>query len=96
MPNFLQELMGYTAWRAGLMMMPRAGAAMFSMFAVGQVARLKVDTRPMVGLGLTRVSSRREGHLLALVWVDGDVPIPASPGSLMRRSRTYVLSARVL
>src|SRR6202011_3610601 len=51
MPIFLQELMGYTAWRAGLMMIPRAAAAMFSMFAVGQVARLKVDTRPMVGLG---------------------------------------------
>jgi len=51
MPIFLQELMGYTAWRAGLMMVPRAGAAMLSMFAVGQVARLKVDTRPMVGLG---------------------------------------------
>jgi DHA2 family multidrug resistance protein len=51
MPIFLQELMGYTAWRAGLMMVPRAAAAMFSMFAVGQVARLKVDTRPMVGLG---------------------------------------------
>ena len=51
MPIFLQELMGYTAWRAGLMMVPRAVAAMFSMFAVGQVARLKVDTRPMVGLG---------------------------------------------
>ncbi|HLK88048.1 MAG TPA: DHA2 family efflux MFS transporter permease subunit [Candidatus Binataceae bacterium] len=51
MPIFLQELMGYTAWRAGLMMVPRASAAMFSMFAVGQLARLRVDTRPMIGLG---------------------------------------------
>jgi MFS transporter, DHA2 family, multidrug resistance protein len=51
MPIFLQELMGYTAWRAGLMMVPRAAAAMFSMFAVGQLARLRVDTRPMVGMG---------------------------------------------
>jgi len=51
MPIFLQELMGYTAWRAGLMMVPRATAAMFSMFAVGQLARLRVDTRPMIGLG---------------------------------------------
>ena len=51
MPIFLQELMGYTAWRAGLLMVPRAAAAMFSMFAVGQLARLRVDTRPMIGLG---------------------------------------------
>jgi len=51
MPVFLQELMGYTAWRAGLLMVPRASAAMFSMFAVGQLARRRVDTRPMVGVG---------------------------------------------
>src|SRR5512146_748842 len=51
MPVFLQELMGYTAWRAGLLMVPRAAAAMFSMFAVGQLARLRVDTRPLIGLG---------------------------------------------
>jgi DHA2 family multidrug resistance protein len=51
MPIFLQELMGYTAWRAGLLMVPRAGAAMLSMFAVGQLARLRIDTRPMIGLG---------------------------------------------
>ena len=51
MPIFLQELMGYTAWRAGLLMVPRALAAMFSMFAVGQLARMRVNTRPMIGLG---------------------------------------------
>jgi len=56
MPIFLQELMGYTAWRAGLLMVPRAGAAMFSMFAVGQLARLRVDTRPMIGLGFLLAS----------------------------------------
>jgi DHA2 family multidrug resistance protein len=50
-PVFLQELMGYTAWKAGLMMVPRALAAMFSMFVVGQLARLRVETRPMIGMG---------------------------------------------
>ncbi|HZO81576.1 MAG TPA: DHA2 family efflux MFS transporter permease subunit [Candidatus Binataceae bacterium] len=50
-PVFLQELMGYTAWKAGLVMVPRALSAMFSMFAVGQLARVRVDTRPMIGLG---------------------------------------------
>jgi DHA2 family multidrug resistance protein len=55
-PIFLQELMGYTAWRAGLLMVPRAMAAMLSMFAVGQLARLRVDTRPMIGLGFLLAS----------------------------------------
>jgi DHA2 family multidrug resistance protein len=56
MPVFLQELMGYTAWRAGLLMVPRALAAMFSMFAVGQLARLRFDTRPLIGLGFLLAS----------------------------------------
>jgi DHA2 family multidrug resistance protein len=55
-PVFLQELMGYTAWKAGLMMVPRALSAMFSMFAVGQLARLRVETRPMIGLGFLLTS----------------------------------------
>ncbi len=50
-PIFLQELMGYTAWKAGLMMVPRALSAMFAMFAVGQLARMRVETRPLTGLG---------------------------------------------
>jgi len=37
-PIFLQEFMGYTAWRAGLIMAPRAMAAMTSMMIAGQVA----------------------------------------------------------
>jgi MFS transporter, DHA2 family, multidrug resistance protein len=55
-PIFLQELMGYTAWRAGLVMMPRGLAAMCSMFTVGQLARLRVDTRPLIGLGFLLAS----------------------------------------
>ncbi len=50
-PIFLQELMGYTAWKAGSVMAPRALAAMTSMMMVGQLARRRIETRPMIGLG---------------------------------------------
>jgi DHA2 family multidrug resistance protein len=50
-PIFLQELMGYTAWRAGLVLAPRGLGTMFSMMLIGQLARFKFDTRPLVGFG---------------------------------------------
>jgi len=50
-PIFLQEFMGYTAWRAGLVLAPRGLGTMFSMMLIGQLARLKFDTRPLIGLG---------------------------------------------
>ena len=51
-PIFLQELMGYTAWRAGLVLAPRGLGTMVSMLLIGQLARFKFDTRPLVGRGL--------------------------------------------
>ena len=50
-PIFLQELMGYDAWKAGLVLAPRGFGTMASMMLVGQLARLRYDTRPLVGLG---------------------------------------------
>jgi DHA2 family multidrug resistance protein len=50
-PLFLQELLGYSAWRAGLVMAPQGLTAMFSMMLVGQLSRTGVNTRPLVGLG---------------------------------------------
>jgi DHA2 family multidrug resistance protein len=50
-PVFLQELMGYNAWKAGLVLAPRGLGTMASMMLVGQLARLRYDTRPLVGLG---------------------------------------------
>jgi DHA2 family multidrug resistance protein len=50
-PLFLQEFLGYSAWRAGLVMAPQALAAMFSMMVIGQLSRAGVNTRPLVGLG---------------------------------------------
>ncbi|MGD0076168.1 MAG: DHA2 family efflux MFS transporter permease subunit [Candidatus Binataceae bacterium] len=50
-PVFLQELLGYTASKAGMVMAPRGFGTMFAMLALGTVARRGVDTRPLVGLG---------------------------------------------
>jgi MFS transporter, DHA2 family, multidrug resistance protein len=50
-PLFLQELLGYSAWRAGLVMAPQGLTAMFSMMMIGQLSRAGVNTRPLVGLG---------------------------------------------
>ena len=50
-PIFLQELMGYTAWKAGLVLAPRGLGTMASMMLIGQLARFKFDTRPLVGVG---------------------------------------------
>jgi MFS transporter, DHA2 family, multidrug resistance protein len=52
-PIFLQEFMGYTAWRAGLVMAPRAMAAMTSMMIAGQVARAGYDNKRLIGLSFT-------------------------------------------
>jgi len=49
-PIFLQEIMGYTAWRAGLIMAPRAMAAMTSMMIAGQVARAGYDNKRLIGV----------------------------------------------
>ena len=44
-PLFLQELMGYSAWKAGLTLAPRGLAAMFSMLLMGQLSRTRINTR---------------------------------------------------
>lgn len=55
-PLFLQELMGYSAWRAGLVLAPQGFGAMFSMMLTGQLARAGINTRPMVGVGFALAS----------------------------------------
>jgi MFS transporter, DHA2 family, multidrug resistance protein len=55
-PVFLQEFMGYSAWKAGLVLAPRALGTMASMLLVGQLARLGFDTRPWVGVGFVLMS----------------------------------------
>ena len=55
-PVFLQELLGYNAWQAGLVQAPRGIAAMISMMVVGNLARFGVDTRKFIALGFTLVA----------------------------------------
>jgi len=50
-PVFLQELLGYTAWKAGLAMAPRGIGVMSAMFLLGAIARKGYDTRKLVFLG---------------------------------------------
>jgi len=50
-PLFLQELMGYSASKAGLVLAPRGFGAMFSMLLMGQLSRAGINTRPLVGVG---------------------------------------------
>ena len=51
MPVFLQELMGYTAWKAGLVLAPRGLCTMASMLLIGQLARRRIDVRALIGVG---------------------------------------------
>ncbi len=50
-PIFLQDLLGYNAWKAGLVLAPRGLGTMVAMLLVGQLARFRFDTRPLIGLG---------------------------------------------
>jgi DHA2 family multidrug resistance protein len=56
-PVFLQELMGYNAWKAGLVQAPRGLGSMTSMMMIGQLARTRVDTRKFIGIGFTLVAA---------------------------------------
>jgi len=52
-PVFLQEFMGYSASKAGLAMAPRALGSLCSMFLIGQLARRRYDTRPLIAIGFS-------------------------------------------
>ncbi len=55
-PIFLQELLGYTAWKAGLAMAPRGIGVMLSMFLLGALARRGYGTRSLVVVGFALVA----------------------------------------
>src|SRR5713226_1131160 len=54
-PVFLQEVLGYTASKAGLVMAPRGFGTMFAMIVLGSIARRGGDIRPLVGIGFVFV-----------------------------------------
>ncbi|MGA2411669.1 MAG: MFS transporter, partial [Candidatus Binataceae bacterium] len=56
-PIFLQEFMGYTAWRAGLVLAPRAIGAMAAMLFAGQIARRGFDNKRLVGLSFALMTA---------------------------------------
>jgi MFS transporter, DHA2 family, multidrug resistance protein len=55
-PIFLQDLLGYTPYKAGLAMAPRGLGVMLSMFFLGGIAKRGYDTRPLVALGFLLVA----------------------------------------
>jgi DHA2 family multidrug resistance protein len=69
--------MGYTAWRAGLVMLPRAIAGMGSMLLAGQIARAGYDNRRLIGVafaivafGLWRMSGWNLGVSMSHIMFD--------------------------
>jgi DHA2 family multidrug resistance protein len=55
-PLFLQELLGYTAWKAGLAVLPRGLGAGLCMLLMGQLSRFGFETRPLMGVGFALAS----------------------------------------
>jgi MFS transporter, DHA2 family, multidrug resistance protein len=55
-PLFFQDLLGYTAWKSGLAVVPRGVGTLLSMLMIGQLSRRGVDTRPLVGVGFAIVA----------------------------------------
>jgi DHA2 family multidrug resistance protein len=50
-PLFLQELLGYDAWRAGLVVGPRGLGVFVALIMVGQLSRRGYDIRSLIGFG---------------------------------------------
>ena len=55
-PLFFQELLGYSPWKSGLVVLPRGFGAMVGMFLLGQLSRRAFDTSWLVGLGFVVLS----------------------------------------
>ncbi len=75
MPQMLQELFGYDAFRAGLVMSPGAFFTMGMMPVVGFLLGKKVDARMIIPFGLLSVS-------LSSFWM-GNYTLNASPNALI-------------
>ncbi len=55
-PLFLQNLLGYNAWKAGVAVAPRGLGTLITMLMVGQLSRRGLDMRPLVGVGFALVA----------------------------------------
>jgi MFS transporter, DHA2 family, multidrug resistance protein len=50
-PLFMQELLGYDAWKAGVVVAPRGLGVVIALIAVGQLSRRGYDLRPLIVAG---------------------------------------------
>ena len=83
-PVFLQELLGYTAWKAGLAMAPRGMGVMAAMFLLGGLARKGYDTRALVYLGYTGMAISVWPHIVPpTITIWDAASSPASHGFLL-------------
>jgi DHA2 family multidrug resistance protein len=74
-PIFLQDLLHYTAWQAGLLMLPRGLGLTAAMFFLGGIARRGFDTRPLVGFGFCLVGIS--------VWLLGSLNLNMAPSNFV-------------
>jgi DHA2 family multidrug resistance protein len=50
-PLFMENVLGYSAWRAGLAVAPRGLGVILALFTVGQLSRRQFDMRPLISCG---------------------------------------------
>jgi len=50
-PLFLETVLGYNAWRAGLAVAPRGIGVILALVTVGQLSRRRIDMRHIIGCG---------------------------------------------
>ncbi|HEY6394724.1 MAG TPA: DHA2 family efflux MFS transporter permease subunit, partial [Candidatus Binataceae bacterium] len=55
-PLFFQDLLGYSAWKSGVAVMPRGFGTLIGMLLIGQLSRVGLDTRWLVGVGFSIVA----------------------------------------
>jgi len=77
-PLFLQELMGYSAWKTGLVQAPLGLCSALSMMLTGQLSRAGYNTRPLVGAGFALV--------VIGAWLMGSMNLQISMASVVRRN----------
>jgi len=50
-PLFMENVLGYSSWRAGLAVAPRGIGVILALFTVGQLSRRQIDMRPVISCG---------------------------------------------
>jgi DHA2 family multidrug resistance protein len=63
-PLFMETVLGYSAWRAGLAVAPRGLGVIVALLAVGQLSRRRIEMRPVISIGFALAAWQvwRMGH----------------------------------